>query len=118
MVKSPKVTYSDAERFDAEFKKRQCEITNEISIWSQSESFRTRVREVARTAINDHDELVNLSRRLFENGVFASNFRELTKNEMEANTHKTWMERTSKWLWLGAGGVIVFFTEFFIKKCF
>ncbi len=115
MVKE-KVRYSDAERFDAEFKKRQSEINNEISIWSQSESFRLKVREIAHNAINDHDQLVNLSRHLFENGIFLDNFKDLTKKETESNTQKIWIKRSSTVFWICFGVFITALGEFFIKK--
>lgn len=120
MVSTETVTapYSDAERFDADFKKRQTEINNEISIWSQSESFRSRAREVMQTSINDHDSLVNLSRRLFENGIFTASFKELTKKEIEATRYKTWGARLSVFSWLLIGGVVTFAIEVLIRKCF
>jgi len=122
VAKNKEVPYKDEVRFDAEFKKRQSEINNEILIWLQSELFRSKVLEVTHAAINDHDELVNLSKRLFENGIFTSNFKELTKKEFESNSHKTRRERFSKWLWLvmaaAVGSFLTFFFGFLEKKCF
>jgi hypothetical protein len=110
-------SYSDEERFDAEFKKRQVEITNEISIWSQSESFSGKVRDVVNVCQSDHDGLVNLSNRLFQNGVFLASFRELTKKEAESNKNKTWVDRFNYWWGAVIGALVVVVVEFLWKKC-
>jgi hypothetical protein len=118
VAKNEKVQYSEVERFDAEFKKRQSEINNEILIWSQSEMFQSKIREQIFSSLSNHDALVNLSKRLFENGAFISNFKDLTKKEVESNTSRLWMQRLSKFLWLLTGGIITFLADFFIRKCF
>ncbi|MGC1878674.1 MAG: hypothetical protein WA347_00125 [Rhabdochlamydiaceae bacterium] len=118
MPKNKKVNYSEAERFDADFKKRKSEINDEILNWSLSEPFQSKIRQQISLSLSDHDVLINLSKRLFENGGFTANFKELTKKEIESNAHKTWIERLSKWLWLVVGGIITVVGEFFIKKCF
>lgn len=116
-----KVPYSDEERFDLQFKKRQCEIRDEISIWSQSEPFQSKIREQSLLCLSNQDVLGNLSTRLFENGNFVSYFKDLTKKEIESNTQKTWIERLSKgWGFFTAvvlGVIITVLAEFFIRKC-
>ena len=112
--------YSNAVRFDAEFKKRQVEIQQEISIWSQSESYGTKVREHVHTALCNHDELVNLSRRLFENGVFTSNFGTHAIGIIRSNNQTTWIGRLSSWLKFIVGGfmggITILFGQFLINK--
>jgi len=118
VAKNAKVPYSDEERFDSQFKKRQSEIINEISIWSQSEPFQSKIREQIFSSLSSHDTLIDLSRRLYENGIFISNFKDLTKKEFEANANKTWIGRF-KWLGIAVlASIITILAEFCIKKCF
>lgn len=96
MAKGAKVTYSDAERFGAEFKERRNEINNEISISFQSEEFRSRIREIVYTWLSNHDEVANLSRRFFENVIFIDKFKQLVKHEIESNRQTTWIKFFTK----------------------
>jgi hypothetical protein len=116
--KGEKVAYSDAERFDAEFKKRQSEINTEISIWSQSQLFHSKIQEQIRSFLSNHDLLTNLSKRLFENGIFISNFKDLMKKEIESNSNSRWMQRLKYLIVVLLGGIITFLVELFIRKCF
>jgi hypothetical protein len=76
--------YSNEERFDIEFKKRQNEIQSAISSWSQGEACREKVLQISSSLLKEHDELTNLSKRLFENGSFTEQFKGLTKLEIES----------------------------------
>jgi len=115
-VAKKQVNYSNAEQFNADFKKRQSEIHTEISIVLQSEHFRVKSSEIVKSVLTDHDTLASLSKRLFENGVFTDKLKEHIKKEIELTKHKSFFERFGKFGWLVIGAIIAVLGEILISK--
>lgn len=122
MTITEEAIYLDQVRFDLQFKKRQSEIINEISIWAQSESFRSRTHEVVRSTLNEHDEMVGLAERLCGTQIFTSNVEALAKTVIESSGNKTWIERWSTCFWIIVTAVVTViitqYGDFLIRKCF
>ena len=118
MAKGKKVGYTGEELFDADFKKRQCEINDTIVNWSSSESFQLKVREQISSSLSNHALLVDLSKRLFENGVFTDSLKNLAKKEIELSTQKTWITRLKTFFWLVCASVLTLIGEFLLRKFF
>ena len=111
MAKNEQVKYSNEERFDVEFKKRQDHILKELQRWSESEDFRLQARKEVIATLENHDSLTKLSGRLFENGCFLSSFKQLAQSEIVSHKKNSLWERWSKLAWLIVGAVILWFFE-------
>ena len=99
-------SYHDTARFDADFKKRQKEIKDELVEWSRSKEFSECCEKVIKSVLQNHSEIKSLSNCLLEHEPFISAIKDLAQNEAKIILKELWWQRLSKWFWLVIGSLV------------